>query len=260
MARLKKKRFSINGNGLRVWGLFLMIIGIVGRSALQRQILGVGTLSTGELLDAMNASNDVMTIATMALVCQIIETCAVPIYAFLAVEGFEHTSNYPMYLLRVAGVALLSEIPFNIAMSASLLDLNTRNPVFGLVIGLAVLFFYRHYSGKNLKSVLVKILVSLAALVWAQMLRVEFGACIVLVMCVLWIFRRNPIYQNLAGGLASVACSLISPLFLAAPMGMVVVHFYNGDKGADNRMVNYLSYPVVLLGLGLFSMMVFKAA
>ena len=33
----------------------------------------------------------------------------------------------------------------------------------------------------------------------------------------------------------------------------MTVHFYNGDKGADNRLVNYLSYPVLLLLFALVS-------
>ena len=38
---------------------------------------------------------------------------------------------------------------------------------------------------------------------------------------------------------------------MAAPMGFLAIHFYNGEKGEENRLVNYLAYPVILLAVGL---------
>ena len=73
-------------------------------------------------------------LATIALVCQAVSTCAVPIFAFLLVEGFLHTSDWKRYLTRVSLMALAAEIPYNLAMSSKLIDLSSRNPAFGLVL------------------------------------------------------------------------------------------------------------------------------
>lgn len=253
MATLRKDETTrgLNGNGLRTWGLLIVVLGIIGRSLLQRRLLGIGTLSTMELFETMQGSDEVMIIATVALICQAIETCAVPIFAFLAVQGIERTSNFTQYLLRVAGLAILSEIPFNFAMSGTLIDLNSRNPVFGLVLALVLLFLCKTYAESNLKNNLIKAVVLIAALLWAQMLKIEFGACLVFVSFFTWLFRRKAVYRNLACGMSAIVCSLISPLFMAAPMGILILHFYNGEKGADNRKVNYLSYPVALLVIGI---------
>lgn len=253
MERLKNKQTAsgLNGNGLRTWGLLLIILGIVGRCILQRQLLGVGTLTTEQLLESMQASDDVMIYATLALICQALETCAVPIFAFMLAEGFEHTSNCGQYLLRVVGVAVLSEIPYNLAMSGTWLDASSRNPVFGLVFALIMLYFCRMFGEKSLKNTLIKAVVLIAGILWAMMLKIEFGICLILITFVFWAFRSKGVYQNIAGATAAVVCSLTSPLFLAAPMGVLAVHFYNGEKGADNRVVNYLSYPVALLVIGL---------
>ncbi|MBQ9166140.1 MAG: hypothetical protein IJX71_04370, partial [Oscillospiraceae bacterium] len=193
MATLRKDETTrgLNGNGLRTWGLLIVVLGIIGRSLLQRRLLGIGTLSTMELFETMQGSDEVMIIATIALICQAIETCAVPIFAFLAVQGIERTSNFTLYLLRVAGVAVLSEIPFNFAMSGTLIDLNSRNPVFGLVLALVLLFFCKTYAESNLKNNLIKAVVLIAALLWAQMLKIEFGACLVFVSFFTWLFRRK---------------------------------------------------------------------
>lgn len=260
MARLRNDETTrgLNGNGLRAWGLLIVVLGIIGRSLLQRGILGIGTLSTMELFEAMQGSDELMIIATVALICQAVETCAVPIFSFLVVQGFEKTSDYTKYLLRVAGMALLSEIPYNLAMSGSLLDLESRNPAFGLVLALITLYFCRMFEDKSLKNHLIKALVLIAALAWAAMLKVEFGTCIVFVSFFTWLCRNKPVYRNLACGAATIVCSLVSPLFMAAPMGIMMIHFYNGEKGADNRTINYLSYPVSLALVGIVSYFMFS--
>ena len=37
-------------------------------------------------------------------------------------------------------------------------------------------------------------------------------------------------------------------------MGFMPIHFYRGEKGEENRLLNYLAYPVLLLAAGLAGM------
>ena len=254
MERLNEKRTGgLSGRGIRLWGLVFLVAGILGRSVFQNRFLGMGESSGQQLMALMEGSDDAMIIATIAMLLQAVETCAVPIFSFLLVEGFQHTADFGKYAASIMGVAVLSEIPYNLAMVGKILDLNTRNPAFGLVLCLVLLYFYRRYEERNLQNTTVKALVVIAAMLWAVMLRVEYGVALVLLTCVLWIFRRNSAYQGFVGATAAVVCSLTSPFFMASPMSFLVIHGYNGEKGKENRVMNHLAYPALLLIIGVMA-------
>lgn len=242
---------GITSSALRVWGLLFLALGIVGRGIIQTHILGIGQLSPQQLLEAMTASRMTMILVTVSLVLQAMETCAAPIFAWLLVTGVEHTSDFWKYVLRVLGLAVLSELPYNLAIGGQLLSVESRNPVFALALGMIMLYFYRRYAGKALGLTLIRLVVTVAGILWGQMLKVDFGAPMVLMIAVLWGFRKKPLYRNFAGAAASVVCTLFSPFFLAAPMGFLAVHFYNGEKGDSSPVVNYLAYPMLLLAAAL---------
>ncbi len=241
------KPSGMNGNGLRTWGMICVLAGIVSRSLLQGQMLGVGRVSVMELMNLMQVSEDAMAAATVALILQAIETVAVPIFAFLLVEGFLHTASLKKYLIRVGVLAVVSEIPYNLAMSGSWLDMGSRNPVFGIVLGMVVLYLYQKFRGQKLLCILV----GLMATMWAWMLNIEFAIPLILLISAIWIFRYKRMYMGFVGAAAAMLCSGGSMFFLASPLAFLIIHFYNEEKGSDNRVVNYLFYPAALLIIGL---------
>ena len=250
MERLGNTRPSgLNTGSLRTWGMLFAIAGIISRCMLQNTLLGVGTRSMQELMELMQADQTAMIITTVSLVLQAMETVAVPIFVFLLFEGFQHTSDWKKYLTRLVGLALLTEIPYDLAMNGKVLEFGTQNPVIGLVLCFALLLLFRRFAGKKL----ICVMMALAGFVWALMLKVDHGIPMMLMICVMQLFRNKKMYMGFSGMAAAALCTGISPFYLVAPMGFLAIHFYNGEKGNSSRLVNYLFYPVTLLVIGLIA-------
>lgn len=244
---VKKRKRGFNARTLRLWGIVFLAAGIVGRGVVQTHMLGISGDGSQNLLDVLSTIPNAMTLAAFSIAMQAAETCAVPIFAMLLIEGMQNTSDFKAYFLRVFTLAVFSEIPFNLAFSAKLFDLKSRNAVWGILICMFMLYLWRNYEGKSKKNALIKFFIAIVAILWCEMLKVDFGAALVIIVSILWAFRKNTLFFNFAGAAAAMSCTLISPFFLASPMGFLAVHSYNGDEDTNSHTYNYLLYPVLLI-------------
>lgn len=252
MEQINQRRSGgLTGNALRTWGFVFLVLGTAGMSLIQNAMLGFQGMNAAQILEAMGDSQVAMGLVTVALVLQAIEACAVPLFAFLLVEGYQHTSDWKHYLGRICIVALLSELPYNLAMSGRIWMTDSRNPVFGMALALAMLYLYGRFSNLFLKAA-----ITVAGVLWCQMLNIDYGAFTVILVAVLWGMRKRTQYRLFVGCGAAVACCLISPFYLASPMSFLAIHGYNGEPGERNRLVNYLAYPVILLVFGILGKLI----
>jgi len=250
-----RKKRTINGNALRTWALLFLASGVIGRGLIQNHILGVGSLTTQQLLEVMGSSQQAMALATASLVLQALETCAVPLYALMLVEGVQNTSGFPAYFKRILTLAALCELLYNLAMHGKLMFLGTRNPVFALVMCMVMLYLFSRFPEGKKGNALIKIVITVVSIAWCEMLKIEYGSATVLIVSVMWAFRKNTLYRNFAGAAAAIVCTVMSMYFLAAPMAFMIIHGYDGEKSTNSRKVNYLAYPALLLAaaaVGLF--------
>lgn len=250
------RRRGFTAQMLRYWGLFFLAVGIAGQTILQHRILGVGSMELDQLSEALKSDNN-MIIATVAIIAQLVETCAIPLFCFLLVQGVTHTASFKKYLLRVLGIAALSEIPYNLAYSDKWLDFSSRNPVFGLVLALVMIFLYKQYAAKSFKGIAICILVAAMGFLWAGMLQIDNGAVVAVLVSVLWFTRKKRWVQIFTGCAVMFICTAMSPMYFSAPMLFLMVHFYNDEPGEGNRWVNYLAYPVLLLVIWLVGILIF---
>lgn len=250
--RLSRQRpRGVSAAALRNWGIVFLAAGIASRSILQNGILNLSNVSTLELLEAMQTDGTTMVVATIALICQAMETCAAPIFSFLLVEGFRHTSDLRAYMTRVAILAVVSELPYNLAMTGNLLDTVSRNPAFGLLLCMVMLYFFRKYGEKGLKNTAMKALVFVASFLWCLMLHIDQGICLVVMVAVIWAFRNKGTMRAMFGFCSALICSLFDLFYMVSAMAFIFLHLYNGEEGDQNRAFNYAVYPVMLLVFGI---------
>lgn len=245
---------GLSKNQLLFWGVMFLLIGVFSRSFLQNRVLRMDSTNAQQLLDAISASRSAMAAATAAIVMQALETCALPIFAFLLTDGFEKSKNRKKMALYLAITAIVSELPYNFAVSGKLLHTTSRNPAVAMLIGLIVIWFFCHYEGKTVKNVFIRIVVGLASLLWAAMLGIEHGAALLVMIMTMWAFRNNKPMRSLFGAVMAAACTLFSPFYALSAMGILPVHLCREEEEEPQKpILRYGFYPVLLLTMGLLS-------
>lgn len=236
---------------LRKWGMVFLTAGVIGSGIIQNALMNMNSLTGNELLAAMEGNSAMMPLLTAALICKFMETCAAPLFALLLVEGFRRTSSFEKYLLRIGALALVTELPYNLAIGGKLFDLSTRNPVFGLFICLVMLFFYGRYQEKGLKNTLIKLLISVAAFLWCAMLRIDHGTCMVVMVGFVWLAREKSNMRAMYAFCAAMLCTALNMYYLGCCLSCIMLHRYNDERGEQNVKFNYAFYPALLLIVGI---------
>ncbi len=230
---------------LKIIAAFCTIVGTIGVAILQNGVMKLGEYSTATLLENMQKDTDFLMLATTVILCSGIAAIAVPIYSFLLIEGYKKTSSLKKYVIRIAVLAVITEIPYDLAMQDKFFAMNSQNPVFGILIAFAMLYFLDYFEHiTKFKGVILKLLIVAAAVVWATIFGVKYGITFVLVTAVLWLLEGHGVVTTFVG-------VIVSLLSFPAPIGFVFNYFYDGDKGEGNRKIFYILYPAQLLILGL---------
>ena len=234
--------WGLRAGTLYIFAMALAILGPLG-ALLQREILGA--VSGPELLERLQTSSGMMGAATAVLILQAAETCAVPVFAFLLTEKLKTAQGLP-HFGSLLGAALLSEVPYDLTVTGELFRMDSQNPALGLVVAMLVLYFLKRYGG----SILIGTAVTAAGLLWVNLLHIRHGSFLLILTVLLWALRDKPLARSLLGPVAGVLCSILSPFYLASPMGFLLVHFSNGEQ-EEAGPVRYFAYPAILLTLGL---------
>lgn len=280
--------------GIRVWALLFALCGVIGDFVL------------GRFVNPYYGDEVTMGMQAAAAIMSVLYYCGIPLFSFLLVQGFMHTASLKNYAIRVGVLAVLAEIPYNmastgnplgsivisgvfapstgaatadsvlgsIAISDSIrfdLDAFSLNPIFGILLAMVVLYLFRHYHGKDMKNIAIRVLAWFMAFLWAGMIKIMDANILLTIVPVLWLCRRKKGLQILCGCIATfltcvffASTAIDSGNFTAsvgcciAPLTFLIIHFYNGEQGDGNRVVNYLAYPAMLLAAGLIRLFAFQ--
>lgn len=248
----KVRKFNLSAAALRTIGVILAAAGAAGL-LIQRRLLGIGSISAGNLLGAVEAEPALMGYVSLAVLCQVLEACAVPVFAFLLVEDAMRTETIGRRLLTVLGLAVACQLPYNVLASGNLWQLSGLNPMFALVMSLVMLYFFRRFPEKKGSHRAIKAIAIAFAFLWSNLLGISHGPACVILTATLWILRGRPNLQTFLGITVAILCSVFNIFYITTPVAFLLLHFYDGEQGADNKRISCLSYPVCLLVFALLS-------
>lgn len=242
-------KFGISGSTLKIIALITMLIDHIGAVVVLRMILDNAAQSG--MVGVVPYDNLYETYQVLRSIGRI----AFPIYCFLLVEGFQKTRSRKSYALRLGIFALLSEIPFNLAISSKIMNFEYQNVFFTLLIAFATMiavdavakmtwsraegFLQKLFSG--LQWLIGIAIVALGAVI-AEGLHTDYGAKGVLCIMLLYLLRRMKFLQLAAGAISFVWDGI-------APLAFIPMVLYNGKRGMKLKYLFYLFYPLHLLVL-----------
>ena len=240
----------INGSVLKWIGIFTMFIDHVGL-VLVRKIL---------FLTQNPAWVDIYWIF------RYIGRIAFPLFCFLLVEGFVHTRDRKKYLSRMCLFALISEIPFNLAIDGKWFSFEENSVMLTFVLGLLLLsilhWLLEPIKGNGVNPIsFLRALLALTAIgimmKLANLLNVDYGDVGILSIVLFYLNRDKRFLAALFGCGALLLSNIKELQFnyveLPAFLAILPILFYDGTRGRQNKYFFYIFYPAHLLLLGLLA-------
>ena len=202
---------------------------------------------TAEVLMNHNAALTEPIWAQIYVLMRGIGRIAFPIYAFLLVEGFLHTRDVKKYLTRMFLFAVVSEIPFDLAVFHTPFYWGYQNVFFTLFLGLLALAGIRW--GTGLWKQALALIMCVGA---AQLINCDYGAFGVFFIVLLYMTRYDKKTQTVLGALSLV-------WELPGILAFLPIRLYNGTRGrCGNKYFFYAFYPAHLLILWVIGRFVLK--
>lgn len=195
---------------------------------------------------------------------------AFPIFAFLITEGYIHTSNINKYIKRMMIFAIITEIPFNLMVSASPIYPFHQNVLWTFVISLLTL---KYLNFDNTKNIFKSILIIILAIIIATVTMCDYFGAGVMMVVGFYIFRKSKFLQLLM--MIYVNMILLQgysyPIDIAgytyyfpqqgfAILSLIFIWLYNGKQGYHAKWFKifcYAFYPLHMLILYILTIVLF---
>ena len=223
MEKLEKLKV-LDGSALKLIAMLTMLIDHLGSAIVRYMNI--------PLFTAFGYSVDLYS------VMRLIGRFSFPIYAFLLVEGFLHTSNPKKYARDLLAFALISEIPWNLEHTGTLFC-SHQNVMFTLLLGLLGIWVIRDYHDRPGKQILY--LLGLLAI--SIFLQADYGCRGFGFILLLYLLREKSLYRAVIGTCFFHDAWIAGLAFI--PIGM-----YNGKRGfIQGKALKYAFYAFYPLHL-----------
>ncbi len=185
---------------------------------------------------------------------------AFPIFAFFIVEGYIHTHDVKKYAIRLFLFALVAQAPYFLAFGDKFYY---PNVIFTLFLGLMAIYAMDKTEG------MAKLIVPFALAVLAELTRSDHGAFGVLMIIVFYMakpIKKKIFYVALLILFMQLYIVLQNQIFdkytfqlLFYLMPLVLLYFYNGEKGSGGKVSKwlfYVFYPIHLALIWIISLLI----
>jgi hypothetical protein len=181
------------------------------------------------------------------LLSGIIGRIAFPLFCFLLAEGWFYTRSRSRYIRNLLIFALLSEVPFDLALYGKFFYPFHQNTCLTLLLGL-LLFHCLDETEKFSVPVTgrraLQLLFTAAFAGAAWLLQADYGVFGILCLTACYYLRQFPVPALLAG------CTLLNLNGFGAPaafLALLPAAWYSGKRGRQSKYAFYLFYPLHLL-------------
>lgn len=257
---------GISGSTLKLIAIISMLIDHTGATVL-RAVLNLPSVTSDPIWFAFWK--------TMYTYSRNIGRIAFPIFCFLIVEGFTHTRNVRNYAFRMFLFALISEIPFDLALKGRWFNPDKQNVYFTLLIGLLVLIglsLAEKLSGNfltyeacsdqtqtvrpqkrcqklfiSLLQTAVSALIILGGMRLASVIDTDYNFKGVFLIALLYLVQHYVRSPQTSRSSLCLAGAMAVSWELPAPIGFLPIYLYNGTRGLRIKYFFYWFYPVHLL-------------
>lgn len=182
-------------------------------------------------------------------ILRIIGRIAFPIFAYTLVEGFIHTHDVKKYMMRMGILALVSEVPFDLAFYGTPLEFGHQNVFFTLFLGLVML-----YLMLKAPTALRSFLCVLAILLVSEFLRTDYNSMGLLMIFWFYQYRNHRIVKII--GIAIINVFLMGYIQVYAVLALIPIALHNGEQGPKCKRFFYGFYPVHLMILYLITIII----
>lgn len=247
---------SVSVNTLKIAGAILITLYFFGAAVIQNGILHVQNYTPEQLNEMLGSDAGAMLWAGIASIAEIIGMAAISIYAYLLAQGVEHTSSMKKYALSVLVCALVSEVPYDLAVYGKVWYWESQNTVWTVFIALITLWIIKTVEGRKGGYMLCAV-AALGGCLWAELLRCKYGWGFVLIAVVLYLLRKRRTIALIAG----LGVSLV---YITAAMGFILISMCDGERRTGESSFGkygyYAYYPLLLILLAVSVWMMQRGA
>lgn len=242
---LRRKRALFPGvtvNTLKIAGALMLTLYFFSVSVIQNGILNVNSYTPAELSELLASDSKAMLWAGIASVGEIVGMVAISIYAYVLVQGVIHTSDKKKYILSVLAFAVISEVPYDLAVYGRVWDWNSQNTLWAVLIALVTLCMMQYVEGRGVMTYVLSAVAALGGCLWALLINCKYGWGFVLIASVLFLLREHQVISLLAG----LGVSLV---YVSAAMGFILISLCSGERKSGESKLGkyayYVYYPLI---------------